>query len=84
MNLMLDGSGLQPFLFILLFTVVMMYITTGFRDKPWLLVLGTLAVGAVAFLGLYGFSSTSTSATLGMSCSLVVDTSQDQDFRNGC
>ena len=51
MNLMLDGSGLQPFLFILLFTVVMMYITTGFRDKPWLLVLGTLAVGAVAFLG---------------------------------
>ena len=29
----------------------LMYITTGFRDKPWLLVLGTLAVGAVAFLG---------------------------------
>jgi asparagine N-glycosylation enzyme membrane subunit Stt3 len=50
LNLMLDGTGLQPFLFILLFTVVIMYITTGFRDKPWLLVLGTLAVGAVAFL----------------------------------
>ena len=50
LNLMLDGSGLQPFLFILLFTVVIMYITTGFRDKPWLLVLGTLAVGAVGFL----------------------------------
>ena len=28
-----------------------MYITTGFRDKPWLLVLGTLTVGAVVFLG---------------------------------
>ena len=50
MNLMLDGTGLQPFLFILLFTVVIMYITTGFRDKPWLLVLGTLAVGATIFL----------------------------------
>ena len=50
LNLMLDGSGLQPFLFILLFTVVIMYITTGFRDKPWLLVLGTLAVGAAGFL----------------------------------
>ena len=50
MNLMLDGTGLQPFLFILLFTVVIMYITTGFRDKPWLLVLGTLAVGATVFL----------------------------------
>ena len=50
MNLMLDGTGLQPFLFILLFTIVIMYITTGFRDKPWLLVLGTLAVGATVFL----------------------------------
>jgi asparagine N-glycosylation enzyme membrane subunit Stt3 len=50
MNLMLNGTGLQPFLFILLFTVVIMYITTGFRDKPWLLVLGTLAVGATVFL----------------------------------
>ena len=50
MNLVLDGTGLQPFLFILLFTVVIMYITTGFRDKPWLLVLGTLGVGATVFL----------------------------------
>ena len=50
LNLMLDGTGLQPFLFILLFTIVIMYITTGFRDKPWLLVLGTLAVGAAVFL----------------------------------
>ena len=51
MNLMLNATGLQPFLFILLFTVVITYITTGFRDKPWLLVLGTLAVGATVFLG---------------------------------
>ena len=50
LNLVLDGTGLQPFLFILLFTVVIMLITTGFRDKPWLLVLGTLAVGATVFL----------------------------------
>ena len=50
LNLMLDGTGLQPFLFILLFTVVIMFITTGFRDKPWLLVLGTLTVGATVFL----------------------------------
>ena len=49
MDLVLDGTGLQPFLFVLGFTVVIAYVTTGFRDKPWLLVLGTLFVSAVIF-----------------------------------
>ena len=52
MNLVLDGTGLQPFIFILFFTIVIMYITTGFRDKPWLLILGTLAVGATIFFAI--------------------------------
>ena len=52
MNLVLDGTGLQPFLYILFFTIVIMYITTGFRDKPWLLVLGTLATGATIFFAI--------------------------------
>ena len=52
MNLVLDGTGLQPFIFILFFTIVIMYITTGFRDKPWLLVLGTLAAGATIFFAI--------------------------------
>ena len=52
MNLVLDGTGLQPFLYILFFTFVIMYITTGFRDKPWLLVLGTLATGATIFFSI--------------------------------
>ena len=52
MNLVLDGTGLQPFIFILFFTIVIMYITTGFRDKPWLLVLGTLATGATIFFAI--------------------------------
>ena len=52
MNLVLDGTGLQPFLYILFFTIVIMYITTGFRDKPWLLVLGTLATGAMIFFAI--------------------------------
>ena len=49
MNLVLDGTGLQPFLFVLGFTVAIAYVTTGFRDKPWLLVLGTLFVAATVF-----------------------------------
>ena len=49
MNLVLDGTGLQPFLFVLGFTLAIAYVTTGFRDKPWLLVLGTLFVAATIF-----------------------------------
>ena len=42
LNLLFDGTGLQPFLFIFGFTLAIAFVTTGFRDKPWLLVLGTL------------------------------------------
>ena len=49
MALILDGTGLQPFLFILGFTIAISYVTTGFRDKPWLLVLGTLFAAATVF-----------------------------------
>ena len=53
-NLVLDGTGLQPFLFIFVFTLAISFVTTGFRDKPWLLILGVLAsAGAVFFLGLW-------------------------------
>ena len=52
MNLVLDGTGLQPFLFVLGFTIAIAYVTTGFRDKPWLLVLGTLFVAATVFFAI--------------------------------
>ena len=50
--LVFDGTGLQPFLFILGFTIAISYVTIGFRDKPWLLVLGTLLVGGIVFFGI--------------------------------
>ena len=50
--LVLDGTGLQPFLFILVFTLAISYVTTGFRDKPWLLVLGTLFAAATVFFSI--------------------------------
>lgn len=49
LNLVFDSTGLQPFLFIFGFTIAIAYITTGFRDKPWLLVLGTLGSVALVF-----------------------------------
>ena len=53
-NLILDGTGLQPFLFIFVFTLAISFVTTGFRDKPWLLILGVLAsAGVVFFLALW-------------------------------
>ena len=53
-DLMLDGTGLQPFLFIVIFTVAISFVTTGFRDKPWLLVLGVLAgTGTIFFIVLW-------------------------------
>ena len=53
-DLILNGTGLQPFLFILGFTLAISFVTTGFRDKPWLLILGVLAgAGAVFFLALW-------------------------------
>ena len=48
-DLVFDGTGLQPFLFIFGFTLAISFVTTGFRDKPWLLVLGTLAALATVF-----------------------------------
>jgi len=52
LDLVFDGTGLQPFLFILGFTLAISYVTIGFRDKPWLLVLGTLMVAGIIFFAL--------------------------------
>ena len=52
LDLILNATGLQPLVFIGGFTVAITWITTGFRDKPWLLVLGSLFFGLGAFLGL--------------------------------
>ena len=49
LDLVLNSTGLTPLLFITLFTVAIAWITTGFRDKPWLLVLGSLFTGGVVF-----------------------------------
>lgn len=49
MDLVFDGTGLQPFLFILGFALAISYVTIGFRDKPWLLVLGTLFASGILF-----------------------------------
>jgi asparagine N-glycosylation enzyme membrane subunit Stt3 len=51
-NLVFDSTGLQPFLFIFGFTLAIAFVTTGFRDKPWLLVLGTLAAVATVFFSI--------------------------------
>jgi asparagine N-glycosylation enzyme membrane subunit Stt3 len=51
-NLVLDATGLQPFLFIFGFTLAIAFVTTGFRDKPWLLVLGTLGALATVFFAI--------------------------------
>ncbi|MDA8546286.1 glycosyltransferase family 39 protein [Euryarchaeota archaeon] len=53
-DLILNGTGLQPFLFIAVFAIAISFVTTGFRDKPWLLVLGVLAgAGTVFFIVLW-------------------------------
>ena len=51
-NLVFDSTGLQPFLFIFGFTLAIAFVTTGFRDKPWLLVLGTLGAAAAVFFAI--------------------------------
>ena len=57
-DLIFDGTGLQPFLFIFGFTLAIAFVTTGFRDKPWLLVLGTLAgLATVFFVILYALKA---------------------------
>jgi asparagine N-glycosylation enzyme membrane subunit Stt3 len=50
MDLVFSGTGLQPLLFVLGFTTAIAYVTTGFRDKPWLLVLGSLTGAAIVFV----------------------------------
>ena len=52
LNLIFDSTGLQPFLFIFGFTLAIAFVTTGFRDKPWLLVLGTLGALATVFFAI--------------------------------
>ena len=52
LNLILNSTGLLPLLFIGGFTLAIAWITTGFRDKPWLLILGSLATGGAMFGGL--------------------------------
>ena len=53
-DLILNATGLQPFLFIAVFAIAISFVTTGFRDKPWLLVLGVLAgAGTVFFIVLW-------------------------------
>ena len=51
-DLVFDSTGLQPFLFIFGFTLAIAFVTTGFRDKPWLLVLGTLGALATVFFAI--------------------------------
>lgn len=52
LDLILNSTGLQPLLFIGGFTLAIAWITTGFRDKPWLLVFGSLLTGGIAFGGI--------------------------------
>ncbi|MDP6870313.1 MAG: STT3 domain-containing protein [Candidatus Poseidoniaceae archaeon] len=52
LDLVLDGTGLQPLLFVGGFTLAITWITTGFRDKPWLLVLGSLVASGAVFFGI--------------------------------
>ena len=52
LDLILNSTGLQPLLFIGGFTLAIAWITTGFRDKPWLLILGSLVTGSAMFGGL--------------------------------
>ncbi len=47
-NLIWDATGFQPMFYIGGFTIITAYLSTSFRDKPWLLVVGT---GAIMILG---------------------------------
>ena len=41
LNLLFDPSGFQPMFYIIGFTLALGWVTCSFRDKPWLLVLGS-------------------------------------------
>tara|TARA_B100000700_G_scaffold65285_1_gene72120 strand:- start:45677 stop:55171 length:9495 start_codon:yes stop_codon:yes gene_type:complete len=51
MNLLLAPSGFQPMFYIVGFTIALGWVSCSFRDKPWLLVLGS---GVVLFGGILG------------------------------
>ena len=51
MNLLLAPSGFQPMFYIVGFTIALGWVTCSFRDKPWLLVLGS---GGILFGGILG------------------------------
>ena len=80
LSLVLDGTGLQPFLFILGFTIAISYVTTGFRDKPWLLVLGTLFAAATVFFTILFVLKQLEYSNAWDVCSLVVDISPRPRF----
>jgi len=49
LNLLFDPSGFQPMFYIIGFTIALGWVSSAFRDKPWLLVLGsgTLLLGGI-------------------------------------
>ena len=49
-NLILNSTGLQPLIFVAVFVLFTTFITTGYRDKPWLMVLGGLVTAFATFL----------------------------------
>ena len=85
LDLVLNSTGLTPLLFITLFTVAIAWITTGFRDKPWLLVLGSLFTGGLAFgVVLYVLQITDQSNAWEYFDNRFWILYQEQDFRNNC
>ena len=44
LNLLFDPSGFQPMFYIIGFTLALGWVSSSYRDKPWLLVLGSTAV----------------------------------------
>ena len=49
-NLIFNSTGLQPLIFVAVFVTFTTFITTGYRDKPWLMVLGGLVTAFGVFL----------------------------------
>ena len=49
LNLVFDPSGFQPMFYIIGFTLALGWVASSYRDKPWLLVLGTggLMIGGI-------------------------------------
>jgi len=44
LSLLFDPSGFQPMFYIIGFTLALGWVSSSYRDKPWLLVLGSTAV----------------------------------------